>query len=52
MNLQIRSCKTHTRYLQIPNSWKIPGPKNHKLRGFTVNAFFSNQTLVVGSDEA
>ena len=38
MNLEIigvAKCKTHTHNLQIPNSQKIPGPKNRKLIGFT-----------------
>ena len=35
MHSRIRSCKTHTRNLRIPNSRKIPGPKNRELRGFT-----------------
>ena len=41
MNSQIRSYKTHTHNLQIPNLRKIPGPKNCELRGFTVRTLFS-----------
>ena len=37
MNSRIRSCKTHTCNLRILNSQKIPGPKNHELRGFFIN---------------
>ena len=54
MNSRIRRCETHTHNLRIPNSQKIPSPKNCELRGFTIiglstdaSALFSGQTLVV-----
>ena len=36
MNSRNRGYKTLTCNLLIPNSQKIPGPKNRDLRGFTV----------------
>ena len=41
MNSRIISCQTHTPNLRIPNSRKIPGPKNHKLRRFAVHTYFT-----------
>ena len=48
MNSPIRSCETHTYYSRNPNSRKIPGPKNCKLRGFTIVYFQSNGFIKKG----